>query len=270
MAKLELAELLLGLMLQHGHPGQSPYSRELVPECRTNTKAAGCELAPECAEPSALAAPPSYSVARGGWTRVETRPHALRRFAGIARALAATSKRLYECTEPSCEPLAWPGSQRSLALATLTVALHESGLREDVQFGHPPLGRGPHREACLVQVALDQGPRVASWIPSAERDGIIADARAREEFASSLLGDTAAALGRCFEVGMRLLSRSRRACGAAGVAWDFGMFSLYGGGRSCNFPPIGRTRAKTFRGLAAAKPAPSDEITALLAQSSEP
>jgi hypothetical protein len=62
------------------------------------------------------------------------------------------------------------------------------------------------------------------------------------------------------------LARARRGCGAAGVAWDYGMFSLYGGGRSCRVPPIGQTRAKTFRTLAADKPRSLPEFAALLGQ----
>lgn len=267
MAQPSLAELLLALMVQHAHPGQSPYSRELVPGCGSDAKTPSCELVAPCAEPRALCKAPAYSSARGGWTRVETRPAALRRFATVAKVLAATSSRLMACVEPSCEPLDWPGSSRSLALATLTVALHESGLREDVQFGYPPLGRGPNREACLVQVALDQGPRVASWLAPAERERVAASATEREAFAASLLGDSPAALGRCLELGMRLLSRARRGCGGAGVAWDYGMFSLYGGGRSCRVPPIGQSRAKTFRRLASGQPMISAEIAELLADS---
>ncbi len=264
VAQLSLPELLLALMVQHGHPGQSPYSRELVPECGTDPKTPSCELAPACAEPSASCRAPAYSAVRGGWVRVETRTRALSRFAGIAKALAGTSSRLMACGAPDCEPLGWPGTARTLALATLTVALHESGLREDIQFGHPPLGRGPNREACLVQVALDQGPRVASWLLPDERARVLADPARREAFASSLLGDDPDALGRCFEVGMRLLARARRGCGAAGVAWDYGMFSSYGGGRSCRVPPIGQTRTKTFRTLAAGRPRSSPEFAALL------
>lgn len=253
-------------MVQHGHPGRSPYSRELAPECGIDPKLPSCELLPSCGEPSPLCRPPAYSAVRGGWTRVERRDTAVRRFAGIAKALATTSSRLMKCAEPSCEPLGWPGTERTLALATLTVALHESGLREDIQFGHPPLGRGPNREACLVQVALDQGPRAASWLPLAERERIVADPGRRETFAQSLLGADPAALGRCVEVGMRLLARARKGCGAAGVAWDYGMFSLYGGGRSCRVPPIGQTRTKTFRTLAADKPNAVPEFSAFLAQ----
>jgi hypothetical protein len=222
-------------------------------------------VAPACADASFRCRPPAYSAERGGWTRVESRERALRRFARIAGVLASTTERLLACAAPGCEPLGWPGTRRTLALAGLTVALHESGLREDVQFGHPPLGRGPNREACLMQVALDQGFRVAAWLSPDERARVASSSERREAFASTLLGDEPAALGRCFEVGLRLLARARSGCGKSGVAWDYGMFSLYGGGRSCQVPPIGKTRTKTFRTLAAERPQPNAQIQALLA-----
>ncbi|MFO0571311.1 MAG: hypothetical protein U0263_37125 [Polyangiaceae bacterium] len=254
MAHSPLAELALALMLQHGHPGRSPYSAEVVPECGSDPSQASCSLEPPCTDKTAFCRPPRWSAPRAGWVKVETRERAAQRFRTMARALSATGARLAACNGETCEPLGWPGSERSLVLATLTVALHESGLREDVQFGHPPLGRGPRGEACLVQVALDQGPRVASWLTAAEKERALADRDAREAFARSLLGDDPQALGRCFEVGMRLLARSRKSCSGAGVPWDYGMFSLYGGGQSCQVPPIGKTRTKTFRTLAAARP----------------
>lgn len=265
MNGLTLAELVLGLALSHGTPGRSPYSFELVPECGTAADAATCDLAPVCAEPAPACRPPRYSAARGGWVKMETRAAAVRRFATIARTLADTATRLMACGDGAdCEPLAWSGTTRTLALATLTVVLHESGLREDVQFGHPPLGRGPAGESCLMQIALDQAPLGAAWLGPDRREAINRSRVQRERFAQSLLGDTPRALGRCFEVGMRLLARARTSCGRAGVPWDFGMFSLYGGGRSCNVPAIGASRGKTFQRLVAARPEPSEELRELL------
>ena len=198
---------------------------------------------------------------------MESRATAEKRFAGIARSIARTAERLTRCDgegENACEPIEWKGTPRSLALAALTVALHESGLREDVQFGHPPLGRGPQGEACLVQVALDQAPLNAAWLSPEERQRIAGSVKRREKFAKTLLGDDPAALDRCFEVGMRMLARARVSCGAAGVPWDFGMFSMYGGGKSCNVPPIGRTRSRTFQKLNAMEPKLAEELAALV------
>lgn len=266
MDTLTLAEVLLALALSHGHPGRSPYSLETVPSCGTEPKQPSCEIAPLCPEPAPRCKAPRYSRARGAWVHMERKETAEKRFAGIAKALDSTAKRLTRCKdgEVGCEPLEWPGTPKSLALATLSVALHESGLREDVQFGHPPLGRGPQGEACMVQVALDQAPRYASWLPEEERARIADSPSRREKLAKSLLGDSKSALSRCFEIGMRMLARSRAACGRAGVPWDFGMFSMYGGGKSCNVPPIGRTRSKTFQRLSSARPVVDERIRELL------
>ncbi len=266
MDPLTLPQLLLALAVNHGHPGRSPYSAELMPECGRDKKQPTCAIAPLCPEPAPQCRRPRFSRARRAWVRMERKETAEKRFAGIAKALNKTAKKLTSCKEddPRCEPIDWPGTTKSLALATLAVALHESGLREDVQFGHPPLGRGPQGEACLVQVALSQAPRYASWLPETERQRIADSRSRREKLAKSLLGDSPKSLSRCFEVGMRMLARSRAACGRAGVPWAFGMFSMYGGGKSCNVPPIGKTRGKTFQRLTAARPKLDDRLKSLL------
>ncbi len=266
---LPLAELVLALAVAHGNPGRSPYSTEPVVECGTDADAPSCELTRACPDPAPQCRPPRWSSSRKAWVRMESKERARSRFAGIAVTLSATAERLVACGRdgggPSdCEATDWRGSAKSLALATLAVALHESGLREDIQFGYPPLGRGPAGETCLVQIALDQGPRHASWLPADEREAVAGDRVRREQFAKSLLGDDPAALGRCFEVGMRMLARARRSCEGARVHWDFGMFSMYGGGKTCDLPPIGRTRSKTFRTLTAAEPEPDPALAALV------
>lgn len=270
MAAIPLAELVLLLAVDNGHPGRSPFSLEPAPECGTSATEPACTPTRYCDDPAPSCRAPRYSAPRHAWVRMETRRTAERRFAQISKSLASTAMRLASCQSASgealagCQPLDWPSSERSLALAALTVALHESGLREDVQFGYPPLGRGPRGEACLMQVAPDQALAHAVWLAAGERERISTSAREREQFLGSLLGDSPAALERCFELGMRMLVRARKGCGRAGVAWDFGMFSLYGGGKSCNVVGIGTTRAKTFRALAAARPEPSPELSELL------
>lgn len=263
---LPLPELVLALAVAHGNPGRSPYSKEVAAECGRDPDAPTCDLVAACADAAPRCRAPHWSRARSAWVRTESKPRALERFAGIAVHLAATAERLVACDEsdPGCVAAAWTGNARSLALATLTVALHESGLREDVQHGHPPLGRGPAGEACLLQVALDQGPRHASWLDPDERVAVASDPARRERFARSLLGEAPDALGRCLEVGMRMLVQARRACGNSRVHWDFGMFSMYGGGRTCDLPPIGRTRSKTFRTLSVAEPEARPEWSALI------
>jgi hypothetical protein len=200
---------------------------------------------------------------------METKDVARRRFAHIAQGLATTATRLVECRTlngdaiTGCEPVEWGGTTKTLALSALTVVLHESGMREDVQFGHPPLGRGPAGEACLMQLAPDQAAQNAHWLSESERARVSQSPREREKFVRTLLGDSPAALERCFDVGMRMLVRARRSCEGSG-AWDFGMFSLYGGGKSCRVPPIGTTRTRTLRTLTMKQPAQDATLEALL------
>ena len=201
---------------------------------------------------------------------MERRSTAIKRFAKIARVLASTQRRLLACdgdsepTSSSCPRLGWQGSPRDLALSTLTVVLHESGLREDIQFGRPPFGRGPAGEACMMQIALEQAPRWAVWLPEEQRQRIANSPRRREKFAQTLLGDEPKAMARCFEIGMRMLASSRRSCSRSPLGWAYGMFSMYGGGKTCRVPPIGRTRGKTFQTLRAARPKLRAEFKQLL------
>jgi hypothetical protein len=270
LAATSLAQLVLALAINNGHPGRSPYSYEVVPECGTDPSRATCELKPLCEDPTPQCRPPRYSRVRGGWVRVESRPTSIRRFAKIASAVSSSALRLTRCQLPDgtrlkgCETIEWPGGDRALALAALTVALHESGLREDVMWGHPPLGRGPAGEACLMQVALDQAAQHASWLAAEQRERVAKSPRRREEFARDLLGDSPAALGRCFDVGMRLLARARQSCGRSGVMWDAGMFSMYGSGRTCRVAGVADSRSRTFRLLSAARPALDPEFERLL------
>ena len=270
LATMPLAQLVLALAIDHAHPGRSPYSYEPLAECGTDAKKPACELTPVCADPAPRCGPPKYSRVRGAWVRVESRETSIRRFARIASALASTTDRLARCVAADgarlrdCEPIGWSGGERALALSALTVALHESGLREDVMFGHPPLGRGPAGEACLMQVALDQAAQQAFWLPPEKREQIANSRHKREEFAKSLLGGDPASLGRCFEVGIRMLARARKSCTRAGVSWDAGMFSMYGSGRTCSAPAVARTRTRTFRTLIAEHPSLEPELSALL------
>jgi len=267
-----LAHLILALAIDNGHPGRSPYSFEAVTECGTDKAHPTCTIEPFCSDNRPSCRAPRWSQVRSAFVRMETRDGALRRFARISNSLAATATRLAECRTLSgdpirdCKPVEWGGTTRTLALSALTVVLHESGLREDVQFGHPPLGRGPAGEACLMQLAPDQAIANASWLTEEERTRYASKPRERERFVRSLLGSSPEALNRCFDVGVRMLARARRSCESSG-AWDFGMFSMYGGGRSCRVPNIGKTRTRTLHTLSLKQPTHDPELDELLASS---
>jgi hypothetical protein len=201
----------------------------------------------------------------------ESRETALLRYAKIARAIADSANRLVRCLDAegnkleTCTPEPWPDSPHLLGLATLAVALHESGLREDIQFGVKPLGRGPAGEVCLVQVAPEQAPKFASWLSPDGKQRILESKEERETFAQSMLGDSPEALSRCFEIGMRMLIRSRTAC-ARKTRWEHGMFAMYGSGAHCRLPGVADRREHTFRRLRSAQPKLAAEVLAFVTQ----
>jgi hypothetical protein len=263
-----LASTILALAIAHAQPGHSPYSLEPVPECGTDARHPSCPLEPVCELPVFYCKAPRWSAPRNAWVRVESPDVAKCRYARIAQAIAATARKLHECrdeqgsTLPTCAPIGWPGSTKALALSMLTVALHESGLREDVQSGLPPLGRGPGGGACLVQVRPSQAPIHASWLSSRQRESIQADRQQRARFVQTLLGEDPGALRRCFEIGARMLVRARLSCGASTVPWDHGMFSMYGTGTTCRNREIGRSRKRTLGQLVAASKRATEPVDA--------
>lgn len=265
-----LAQILLALAVTQAPPGLSPYSRDILPECGQHPSAPTC--APACADPSCKI---KWSPERKAWTRMESRENAFKRYIGITQALADTASRLL-CEDPkgnayplqNCERIDWPDSAKMLSFSLLTVVLHESSLREDVEFGHGPKGRGAMGEACLVQVMPSQAARHAMWLSPSERELAIKDKSARESFARSLLGDSKDALSRCFEAGIRMLAAARKNCsGSRILPWDFAMFSQYGSGRTCNLPEIADKRVETLHTLTASKAVLDPFYAALLSAS---
>lgn len=252
-----LSTTLLALAVTHAEPGRSPYSMEPVTSCGTEARRPACALDPVCEVPVYYCKPPRWSDARDAWVRVETPTTAICRYRRIARAIGSVAGRLRECRDDAgagiagCIPVAWPGTTESFALSLLTVALHESGLREDVQHGHAPMGRGQGGGACILQVRPAQAIHHASWLPEDRRESIAADPIALEQFAKSLLGDDRIELERCIEVGGRMLARARESCGASTVPWDQGMFSMYGTGSTCGNTEVGRSRKRTLSRLVA-------------------
>lgn len=261
MAALPLIrDVILAYFISHGSLGNSPYSFEAVPECGTNPKEPACELRPVCDnEHDFRCRAPRWSDARGAWVRVERKETGIERMRPVAAELERTALYLTSCRQPdgsvdeSCDLVDWPrgrGQARTLAFSAATVVLWESGLREDIQGGYPPAGRGPDREGCLMQIMPDQAPQNAMWLPESERRTGTRDEN--EAVIRSMLGFDARAIGRCVAVGMRMLARARSMCAGKGVAWDYGMFASYGTGSRCTsyglaVGDFALARQKTFR-----------------------
>jgi hypothetical protein len=264
-----LAGAVLALALRFAPPGRSPHSLVPMPECGTNPLESRCAGVSLCDEPRLECRSPKWSRYHNAWVRIESAAMAARRYRVITHELERTAHELLGCSDPTsnCEPLGWTRSERELILATLTVALHESGLRRDIERGEAPLGRGPNREACLLQIDVQQAPRFAGWVPPPDRDAISNSPQARERFAQTLLGEDPAALSRCFEIGMRMLAKAARSCSSS-PSPDHGMFSMYGSGTTCNAPALAN-RARTLARLRSARDELSDEDRALLAKAGE-
>lgn len=249
LSEFSLETLLLNLAIQFAQPGASPYSLKPMPECGNDRLAPTCQIRPVCDEPKLACRPPFWSRGRNAWVRAESEEEGRLRYAKIVHSLAGTAIKLTKCESDGCVNVPWEGTSDQLAMAALTVVLHESGLREDIQFGRGPLGRGSAGEACLMQLDARDAPYLASWIPEEQRQEIAFSKDKREEFAQSLLGDSPEALGRCFEVGMRMLVRARASCGTS-PDWQHGMFSMYGTGTTCNAGVL-RNRSQTFQRMRA-------------------
>lgn len=173
----------------------------------------------------------------GAWVRRESKETGEARYAEQARALA----------------LELEGSPNAAAEAALVVAIavNESGLREDVQFGRGRsqrfkgqkqhdgaggFGRGPGNEACWMQI-----------LPS------MAEAYGGPE---ALLEDSEEARRRCFRAALAQLRHARAICssekkrtrptpvGTETVSRLYATVSLYGTGTSCASSNAGKTEAR--------------------------
>ena len=242
----KFAELILALLITFStSAGNSPYSFETLAECGRDPSRAACDTTPRCATPTDWrCAPPRWSESRGGWVVTESADNAYRRFNRIAQSIARVAMMQTRCRDgrgvvlEDCTPAGWPEGPESLAMAAATTAISESALREDIEHGYPPMGRGPDGEMCLVQIQPFQIIALAPWVTDAQRRAYnAADAKTRKQLEESLagqvLGDTDDALDKCFALGMRLLARSRGSCQRSGAEWPYAMWSRYGTGSTC-------------------------------------
>lgn len=257
-----IVQAILALLLAFSPAHKpSPYSFEVLAECGTDPEQAACPLEPQCDISGHFAcAPPRWSDARGGWVVIERREAKLRRMLEYAQTLRKAALWHTRCRDPHtgavterCYATAkWPEGPSTLVAAATTAVGWESGMREDIRYGHPPMGRGPGGEACPMQLMPEQVLPNATWVPPDERERLLAELSRAEVVAwgAQEVLEGPDALFHCFAAGMNMLSRARRACARKGP-WVTGMFSMYGTGNTCNAAGVmddfHLKRAKTYR-----------------------
>lgn len=231
-----LALSILASMLTLATPGQSLYSRALVPAGSPRPCAALYD--PHCAGPR-------LSLAHGGWTVVEPYETGLRRWALIAQTLAEV-----------VQAGTWQTPQEELIKLGLVAMFNESGFREDVHSGIGEAARGDchwaagkdgkrHRlihtcaSHCLYQIHL--GGRQRS--PDGWRG-------------SELVGTSPEATKRCVLTGTRHLERAYQSCAQYGTPGPVCIWSTYGGGIR-DAAKDKRVLARVATGWKLRKPAPA-------------
>jgi hypothetical protein len=112
----------------------------------------------------------------------------------------------------------------------LSSSIWESGYREDIMTGAPPMGRGPDGEGCVMQVMPQYVAQHVSWLSDEQKKSL-----SPEEVVEMTLGADSASLQRCYEAGGRMLakfrSHARHKCKGN---WVYSMYALYGTGGSCH------------------------------------
>jgi hypothetical protein len=231
---VSLTSTLLSVLLLQTSPGGTSFSVEVARDC------AAAETCPDA----------RWSSFYGTWVRRESKSTAEVRYGEIVRAAVDAAEDLLcvdeqETPRSGCTP--YPGAmgkrglrwtRTELATFTTAVAVIESGLREDVQVGRGSAkkasddggrGRGPGREACLLQIH----PTIYQRFTDRPLDG--------------LLGRDEGALRECFRTGMRMLINARAYCAAQAprVPWDWATTAMYTSGTSCSTANAGKTGART-------------------------
>jgi hypothetical protein len=216
---MSLAAALLSLMMQKAHPGLSPHSFELKPECGTDERAPTCDVeAPTCAEPTILCRKPVYID--GAWRQVERKETARARFAVIADALADEAKDF----AGEYGGKVWINGYVDLAAAMLAASYWSTGFREDIESGRK---RGPAGEVCLADIQPMIAWSFARW-PHANQSV--------REVSEQMVGSDYFALRRCFGAGLKTLSVMRRWSDAhctPFVSRSYAGFSAYATGNAC-------------------------------------
>jgi hypothetical protein len=112
-----------------------------------------------------------------------------------------------------------------------TVAIYESGMREDIMGGHPPAGRGSAGEVCVMQIMpkFIGHDDFTPWMTAEQRQLPL------EDRVAMVLGSDERSLHNCFETGGRILARKRRNAHYAckNIDWSYATLAFYGTGNRC-------------------------------------
>lgn len=203
---MSAAAIALSAMLTVAQPGITPGSRiELTADAAAIDREDGVKVSP-----------PGFHWSRATWpmwSRQETEPEALERWATIAVAVEAVAKR------PPVE-WRWGGAVGELQLtrALVTIARHESAFWRSVHEGRL---RGAQGEVCLEQIQTK-----TAWAFGYDPETLVGVDRESTE--------------RCLRVGAIVLAKARdaaeRKAGCADVmrySWFQGAIAIYGSGAGC-------------------------------------
>ena len=221
MLDTSLAQHVLAAMLSLAPPGHSAYSRTVVPECDKV-----CQSTRVCSDPGTICDAPSYSKGFRAYTRQENAEEGLRRYVGIAEAIADVAENLPE----------WRFDRRELADVITTHAFFESGFRADVHAGVGPAAYGD----CSSYDART-GAKVKDGTPGAARycrAGCLLQINVRmlrvvspneKLVLRDIVGTSAERTRTCITMGARVIVKTRGSMARQGDSWVFATMKSYGG-----------------------------------------
>jgi hypothetical protein len=249
MLDTSLAQHVLAAMLSLAPPGHSAYSRTVVPDCDKT-----CQATRVCADPGTICDAPSFSRYERAYTRQETAQEGLRRYAGIAEAIADVAENLPE----------WRFDRRELADVITTHMFFESGLRADVQAGVGPAAYGDCSSA-----DPRTGARVKEGTPGARRycrAGCLMQINVQmlrvvspnEKLAlRDIVGTSPERTRTCITMGARVIAKTRGSAKRAGDSWVLATMQNYGG-------LFAQARTSTYAKVKKAPPTLPDSVLAQL------
>ncbi len=154
------------------------------------------------------------------------------RYEAIANAIAKVS------LDPKERPLySGPQGREKTAALMLTISLHESHWRRDVDLGLGPKAHGGGRYWCMMQIAVDSGKTPEGWT----RKQLV---QSRE---------------RCFRRGLHILQRGRKYCAKVKAKDEHAFVNHYASGYCDRGRKAVAKRIRTLRRLLKKHPLPAQK-----------